>query len=348
MSVNPHESELDFIRRAESLPVVVGPYHELTDELVKTVEASPDALMPLPGSVNNDQLTSQQTTFQYDQTKGVTDNGYARMNGGKTAKALLRRSVDEKGAFDERGISYELLFDDDVASHEAYIFSLTADGYIEGTSVDANEFLGTEKGGRLIRTALEKLTQDISHRQANITRDRREEAYMKREKRRRIISRTVKSIGGLVTAGALTAGSIWGYNHFIAEPRQERAQAEKLYDSQQHVLQGEGLQLQRVKVSEMTNADFDAVPDYEDGDTLASPRTIGIEGNSCKTLDNIKPTADQQLFAAIAKDSSLRGSIITAATNEGGHLHICLDGPDTGRNSKELAIQLRQLDAVTQ
>lgn len=348
MSVNPHESELDFIRRAESLPVVVGPYHELTDKLVGVVEASPDALVPLPGSVDNQRLTSPQVTFQYDQTEGLTHNGYARMAGGKTAKALLRRSIDASGAFDEQCVGYELLFDDDVASHEAFIFSLTADGYIEGATVDAKEFLGTEKGSQLICTALEKLTQDIDRRQAGIIRERDEKAYMKRERRHRIISRTAKSVGGLVTAAAVTAGGIWGYHHFITEPRQERARAEKLYDSQHHILQGEGLQLQRTIVSEMPKADFEMAPDYEEGDTLASPRIIDIQGDSCKTLDHIKPTANQRLFAAVTKDSKLASSIVTAATNEDGQLRICLDGPDTGRNEKELAVQLRQLAASAQ
>lgn len=175
---------------------------------------------------------------------------------------------------DELATYFAVSHTNELNKEEQRYFALTEAGYAVDADcpdrlLDITDPL-TNVLPHLISTSIEKL-----ERQNAAQFERIEDKKHKRNK-------VMRTIG--VTAGSLAMAG-WGVTsctqNFIIEPREAAQQHRIEYDTQDHTLPGEGVQISNQPLTTMPDKEFAAIPKYGgDDDNLDNPRRIKLDSTS--------------------------------------------------------------------
>lgn len=218
-------------------------------------------------------------------------------------------------------------------------FQLTPDGFLTDMDEPDGASLECLNNSGLNKREVDNLCALIRRYTSDKSSERQLEDN-RRSKKRRAIATTV------IAATAVASATYAGLNYWVFEPHHRAEVARHDYDAAKHNLQGTEFIVNGQKVKVLDKAEFNKIPDYKDGDSLASPRTIEVQGNDCVNIDNVD-SAGQQLAVALPEGDPLVGSDVSAANTDSNTLQICLYGQDSPQDwleephKSQLAVQLR-------
>lgn len=307
-----HKSRaLELITRPNTAPEKDrGPYADVIDELYAMIDRYPKLL-------NTEKVGGSRIRYT-DETRWTEWTNHSSSG---IAAAL---HLDPDGRM-------TLSLDPNTSNRSMAQYAITRDGFASPINTgDAIEDAGLDQATeKLVPTALEK----IGHSMWNKLERRRSHT-----RRRRIGAAITTGILGI--AGAISGVAVTHHNTRLAE---EAARA--AYDDSNARLPGEGFSTNSNPIDSTSKADFETIPEYEDGDTFEHPRRLSITAiNHCFALNDVTDLTetDANITALTFDGSIFDEASYSAAKVTNNSIEICisdLENPDS--NSKqEIAFQV--------
>jgi hypothetical protein len=281
------------------------------------------------------EIQSKNTPYFSDQKSDYSFNVKARQSGVNDIYiALQERPKNKDQKVDDELYEYILNPDGTVVRKDELDPKITAQAISEAELI-------------LVKQAAQKvnavLRQSVIDHQYSINKEHQERLRNRREIRQKV----TRVLGGTSIALAIVSGvGIGGYfawSGLIDGPGKEDDARRAAYDSENNVIDSEGIELDDQKLTALPEEVFDEIPSYRGGDSLESPRVVDLDSTGCAEVE-IEDLAGKTLRVAVSEFNPL-GALSVVAYETDGALNVCTtEDPSDTMTSSDLKIALQLAD----